>query len=269
MKATILLLSLELLFYTQIKAQGLNLIKEVKITTPIAVSLDRYGNIYSGDERGNVYKFDSTGTPVSNFSAQKVASISAIEAWQTLHVFVFYRDTQEFTTLNRFLTPLTLSTPINPEVIGFARAATLGMNENLWVFDDTDFSLKKYELSSQSLSLHTPLSLLLSPSEYSINFMREYQNMVFINDKNSGILVFDNLGNYKKKLPFAGLNYFGFSGNNLYFLQEGKIQLFDLYHFSEKSINLPSKYSYLFALLSENKLILFTKNSFQIYQVSN
>jgi hypothetical protein len=265
LKAALFILILSVLLYTEIQAQSLTLIKEVKINTPVAVSIDRYGNIYTGDTQGNIFKFDSTGIQLGVFSAQKTVNISSIEAWQMLQVFVFYRDIQEFTLLNRFLTPIAGSTQVNQNLIGFARSATLAANETLWMFDDTEFSLKKYGLSSQQVLINTPLSLILGASDYNINFMREYQNMLYINDKNSGILVFDNLGNYKKKLPFVGLNYFSFRGNELYFIEAGKVHLFNLYTLDQRNIVLPAEYTYIFALLAENKLITFTKNAFQIY----
>lgn len=267
MKAATLCLLLYLLLYPEIKAQPLTLVKEIKIHTPVAVSTDRYGHIYTGDAQGNVFKFDSSGTQQQVFSAQKAVNIASIEAWQMLQVLVFYRDIQEFILLNRFLTPISDATRIQQEIIGFARAATLASNEALWLFDDTEFSLKKFDLASQRILINTPLSLILNDADYQINFMREYQNLLYVNDKNSGILVFDNLGNYKKKLPFKGLNYFGFRGNELYFLQSGKLHLFNLYTLEERSIDLPPKYTYLFALMAENKIILFTKDYFKVYQL--
>lgn len=249
-------------------AQSLTLLKEVSIPISVAVSLDRYSNIYAGDKKGNVFKYDSTGNLLQTFSSPAIANISSVEAWASLQVFVFYRDSQQFSILNRFMVPAAYSTPINQEVIGFARSATLGTQESLWLFDDTDFSIKRYDLTSNRLSLHTPLTLILNEADYQINYMREYQNALFVNDANSGILVFDNLGNYKKKLPFAGLTYINFHENQLYYLKDNTLHFFDIYRLTEKSLSLPGSFTYNFALFSGTRIFLFANHSLLIYQLN-
>jgi hypothetical protein len=248
-------------------AQQLSLLKQVSVETPVAVSADRYGNIFIGDTKGNLHKYDSTGILLQTFSSPNIANISSIEAWPSLQVLIFYRDLQQFSILNRFLTPAVLPSSLNQELVGFARAATLGSQENLWLFDDTDLSLKNYNLATKKITSSTPLSLILGDTEYAVNFMREYQNNLYVNDRNTGILVFDNLGNYKKKLPFAELTYFNFFENELYFLKDNTISLFNLYTLSERQIKLPTGTSFKYALFSGSKLFLFTKKTFTIYLV--
>ncbi|QHT68020.1 hypothetical protein GXP67_15905 [Rhodocytophaga rosea] len=248
-------------------AQQLTLLKETNIANPVAVSADRYGNIIVGDAKGNVHKYDSTGVLLQTFSSPNTATISSIEAWPSLQILIFYRDIQQFSVLNRFLTPTLLSAPIHQEVAGFARAATLGSQENIWLFDDIELSLKKYNLATRKIDTNTPLSLILGDSEYAVNFMREYQNNLYLNDRNSGILVFDNLGNYKKNLHFADLTYFSFFENELYFTKDNTIYLFNLYTLSERQIKLPVGASYKYSLFAGAKLFLFTHKAMRIYLV--
>jgi hypothetical protein len=248
-------------------AQQLTLLKEISIANPVAVSADRYGNIIVGDAKGNVHKYDSTGVLLQTFSSPNTTNISSIEAWPSLQILIFYRDVQQFSILNRFLTPTILSAPIHQEVAGFARAATLGSQENIWLFDDIELSLKNYNLATKKTDTNTPLSLILGDAEYAVNFMREYQNNLYVNDRNSGILVFDNLGNYKKKLPFADLTYFSFLENELYFLKDNTVYLFNLYTLSERQFKLPAGASYKYCLFSGKRIFLFTQKAMSIYLI--
>ena len=241
-------------------------------TQPIQkVSIDTYSNFYIADNKGNVFKFDSLGKQQLQFSPLKKGDVSLLEAWRTVNIFIFYRDLQEYILLDRFLTTSQENFSFrqfnnnDEKRIGYARLANLASDNNLWVFDDEDFSLKKYNTSLNKVILHTPLDLILDPSFYDLTYMREYQNLLFINDKNSGILIFDNLGNYKTKLPYKNVNYFNFKGNVIYFLSENHLVVFDIYTSRQQAIPLPEEKIYNYVLLGENKSYFFSKENIDIY----
>jgi hypothetical protein len=255
---------------TSSTGQSLELLREVKIQTPVSVSLDRYNRIFIGDEKGNINQYDTLGKVLLTFSPSRVVRFSLIEAWKTTKVFAFSRDYQQYTLLDRFLVPMG-QYPIDENTMGFARIATLSADDNLWLFDEGNFSLKKFNLQSQAITINAPLNLVLDDKDYDLNFMREYQNMLFINDRNSGILVFDNLGNYKKKLSFKGLMTFGLLNEELYFLQDKQLHFFHLYNFTERTLALPvTKDREIRQVLAfENKVVLFYNDTMAIYQSRN
>jgi len=245
-------------------SQSLQLVKTIPVKSPDKVSVDRYNNIFVCDGDGNVNKYDTTGNLTLTYSPQKIGSISLIEAWNSVKIFLFYKDFQEYVMLDRFLAPISIYN-FDLSSIGFARTATLAADNNLWIIDDSDFSLKKHDIQLQTITIETPLDLLLDARDYDINFMREYQNMLFINDYNSGIFVFDNLGNYKKKLPFTRLESFGFLNEELYYLEDNKIHLFHLYNFNTRTIQLPEDKIFINVIVFENQVYLFSEDYFFIY----
>ena len=147
---------------------------------------------------------------------------------------------------------------INQNEIGFARIATIAADNQLWTIDENDFSLKKYDLDGQKIIQKTPLELILKAKDYHINFMREYQNLLYVNDKQSGVLVFDNMGNYKKKIALTGITTFGFINEELYYLKDNKIYFFNVYHFAERSINLPEGINVTNVIVSPDNIYLFS-----------
>jgi hypothetical protein len=251
-----------------VSAQSLQVVRTVPIQKPVQVSLDRNGNIYISDEKGNINKYDSLGTPLTTFSPQKLGVPTMLESWYTLKIFAFYRDFQEFVLLDRFLN-FTPNYKFRSDAIGFVRMATMAADFNLWVVDDADFSLKKYSPQQHEVLFQTSFDLLLGLQDYDINFMREYQNNLYINDHNSGILVFDNMGNYKKKLPFKGLTQFNFLNDELYYLQDNKISFFNLYNFKEKSISLPQEIKARFVLINRHSIALFDNSSMYLLKIKN
>lgn len=247
---------------------NLTLLKSVKLNSTVKkVSIDTYFNFYTADANGNVSKFDPDGNYLLTFSPQKKSNVTLLEAWRNVNIFVFYRNFQQFLFLNRFLTP-SPNTDLNEELVGFARIAAPSSDNNLWLVDETDFSLKKYNLTFHKLDIRNPLELILNPQNYDLTFLREYQNLLFISDKNSGILIFDNMGNLKERIQVQGLDYFSFIKNNLYYIKDHKLVILDLYTKNAREIDLPTEKIYNFALLSEQKAFLFDQESVDIFSFS-
>ncbi|UII29003.1 hypothetical protein LVD15_11410 [Fulvivirga maritima] len=245
-------------------SQSYTLTNTISINKPEAVSIDKPGNIYIADNNGDVKKYLTDGKLDASFSAQSQGQIDLIEAWNPLKIFLFYEDLQQYTFLDRFLT-----TPQNfslNELSDFNSLATLSYDNNLWLIDLVDFSLKKYDLNIRQFTLSTPFDLLLNPDDYEITFIKEYQNLVFFSDIHSGIYVFDNLGNYLRKIQGENINYFNFSDNEVYFLDaNGKVKFIDIYSLEERELNLkPTSAKYV--LISESQLYFINEDNFEIYR---
>ncbi len=242
------------------------LFRRVMIAEPQTVSMDIYGNIFLADMQGNITHYNKDGDSIRRFAPQEPATIYVLEAWKGLKILAFYKDLQRFTWLNRFLTPIETYT-LRSEQIGFARLLNYSNDGYIWIFDEQDFSLKKYDYRNQQILVRTPCDLLFPTQNYQITFLREYQNMVFLVDKNSGIFLFDNFGNFKKKLQIRNINFINFWGEHIAYLQEKTLYLHHIYKKSaERKINLPIEHNYKdFFLLTSSHIYLFTTNQMFIY----
>ncbi|MDX2190192.1 MAG: hypothetical protein SFY32_10030 [Bacteroidota bacterium] len=248
--------------------QEYKLARTIPIKNIDKVSTDIYQNIYLSTEQGVIHKYNSDGERLLTYSPPKVATVSLLEAWNSIKIFVLYRDLQQYIVLDRFLSVLE-NADIEDVDIGFARVMTLSAQNTFWFFDDSDFSLKKYDQSAHKVISKTPFDLMLPRDKYDINYIREYENGLYLNDKNSGILVFDNFGNYRKKLPFNGLSQFGFLKDELYFIDSDTIRFFNVYNLSQRAkyIPNPEKADKIIAneqgcyLFSQNNMFVLKKNS--------
>ncbi|QSE97453.1 NHL repeat-containing protein [Fulvivirga lutea] len=196
------------------------------------MSIDRVGSVYLGDELGNVYKYNQNLQYESEFSPLRKGNISVLEAWNPLRIVVSYSDLQEVVYLDRFLVSenrfnLTIAS-------SFVGIAAPSMDNNLWLVDFSKFSLIKYNQSFNQIEIERPFDLLLDPENYEITHIREYQNLLFISDKKSGILVFDNLGNYLYTIKALGIENFSFYGNSILFISKSYVHEIDLYTNKEK-----------------------------------
>ena len=97
-----------------------------------------------------------------------------------------------------------------------------------------------------------------------------YQNNLYLVDRTTGIFVFDNLGNYKKKLPFVGLSMVGFRGDELYYFSEGALHFFHLYNLTERIVPLPlgvDAAGVRQVLVGEERAYVFTAAGVAVYEV--
>jgi hypothetical protein len=228
------------------------------------VSSDSYGFIYLTDQAGNIYKLDSLGKQFAMASPPRRGKITSIEASRNVNIFVFYSEYQVYYYYDRFLMQ-SQSLTFSNSTVGFARIATPSLDQNVWVVDDQDFSLKKYNSTYLTVDIHTPLDLIIDPEVYDMNFMKEYQNLLFINDTNSGVLIFDNMGNYKTRIPVQGLKYISFAGEDLVYIKDGSLYLINIYTYKERKYTNELFAGADVAILTNKRLHVINKNTLFIY----
>lgn len=242
--------------------------KTLQITDSLAiihdqVSIDSYKNFYLSQTQGAVLRLDSTSFAATSpnfllFSPEKNAACTLIEARNPLRIFIFYREFQEYILLDRFMT-LIKTTSLQSPALGFVRLAAPSADQLLWVLDDGDFSLKKYQQQTGEVLFKTPLDLLFSTTNYDIIFLTEYQNQVFLIDKNSGILVFDNMGNFLRKINQSNIDYFNFDNEIIYWVTTQEIMIENLYNSQRQTIKLPKH------LANKVKKVLYFGTTFLLF----
>ena len=266
-KPYIILLLIFLLDYRISNAQSFRLISDT-IVKVSSISIDQDGHVFTVNKRGTLIKWDQKGFPLLTFSPSKLGTVTLLEAWQGLRTFLFYRDFQEYVLLDRFLT--SSSNYDFPSLgIGYVQMATLGIDNNLWVIDINDFSLKKFDLHFKAISSNTSLEFLLKPDLDEINFMKEYQNLLFIVDEVTGIMVFDNLGNYLRSIEVSGITQLGFFRNEVYFLKNQKLNFIDIYNQESRTINLSELGEFELALYYDQFLTTYSGSRLKFYKMVN
>lgn len=230
----------------------------------VAVSTDYKGNIYLLDQKRNIVQLDTLGRPVTVFSPPVRGRIATIDAGNPMKILAFYFDRQQLLLLDRFLRPLSSTSLLDFDFEGTIRAAGLASEDGFWLFNESTFTLGKLDTRLRKIVSETPLNLILDRERFDIRMVREYQNIVYLLDYSGGIYVFDNLGNYKKKLPITGVSYIDFRDNELYYVKENKLHFLNLYTLQVKVVELPEG-GFTAALTSGDQLFLFTSKTGYVY----
>ena len=252
-----------------VAAGAWQLVRTIALPQPGVASLDRRGTLYVADSRDNIHQYGPDGQALNVYSAAQPGHVAQLEAWNTTKILVFYDDRQQLLLLDRFAAPLGEFSLLDL-LDGTVRATTLAPDDRFWVLNESDLTLRQFDAATRRFTVSTPLDLLIGRSRPDFRFLREYQNNLYLVDRVNGIYVFDNLGNYRKKLPFTGLSTVGFRADELYFLADGAVQLFHLYTLAQRTVPLPADVTATDVrqvLLGEAYAYIFVKEGVRVYKL--
>ncbi|MCU0432772.1 MAG: hypothetical protein MUC87_04895 [Bacteroidia bacterium] len=167
------------------------------------------------DNLGNVYlvladrirKFDQRGQFQKEFSNKNFGSITTADATNPLRILLFYRDFSRIIFLDNTLSQN--GEPVQLEALGYplTTLAATSYDNGLWIYDQQNFELlrlnRNLQIEQRTGNLSQQLGIELHP-----NFILEKDNRLFMNNPETGVLVFDVFGTYSKQLPLPGLSQF-------------------------------------------------------------
>ncbi|MGI4884226.1 MAG: hypothetical protein ACRYFR_04630 [Janthinobacterium lividum] len=245
------------------------LVRTLRLPNPGAASLDRRGGLYVADADNNIRQFGPEGLPLNTYAPTQPGHVGQLEAFNLTNTLVFYDDRQQLVLLDRFLAPLS-ELRLADYLDGTVRVATLAPDNQVWLLDESTLTLREFDPGALRLVQNTPLDLLIGRTRPDFRFIRQYQNNTYLVDKTTGVYVFDNLGNYKKKLPLPGLNTVGFRGDELYYLDGGQVRFFHLYNLTSRAVALPAAAdagALRQVLVGEQYAYLFTAQGVAVYRL--
>lgn len=230
-------------------------------------SLDRDGNIYVSLENGIITKYSANLDSLLSFSPTKTNPIDLLESWHGLKIFGFYQQFQEYIILDRFLSR-ELRYSLRFTAVNFVDIATIASDENLWLIDQGDFRLIKYNTILREPETVVPLDFIMDPRNQSITFMQEYQNLLFVVDILSGIYIFDNFGNYLNKVAVEGIERCSFYENYLVYLNRHTLTIRGLYDDFVKEVPLAEEEPIIGVLSAKTHFFILSTNSIQKVAIS-
>lgn len=268
MKIRSLVFLLLLIFYApSLLGQQYNLIERISIPSPVHVTADPMGHIYLQTIRGDIIKYKLDGEKLLTFNSSERKAATSIDASLSLRLFAFYKDAQSCQYFDRQLNPLAIH-QLPEQNTSFFSLATPSSDNSIWLWDATQLSLKKYKPVLNTFTVEEPAQYYLHKTP-DINQIREYQNKVYVNDKNHQVMVFDIFGNYIQKLPVTILDHFEFYRDELYWWEGNTIYFYHLYEMGNRKLELPDAEEPSHVLLVEDRIFIFNKEEMLIYRILN
>jgi hypothetical protein len=231
------------------------------------VTTDKLNQIYLVTQADELVKYNTEGKELFKFHDRTLGEISYIDATNPFQIAVFFKDFQTVIWLDRTLNPIS---KINLSNFDFFQINTLAVSSdnNLWIYDNTNFRLKKVNNQGQILLETNELNALAS--SLNPNFLIEKNNRVYLNNPETGILVFDNFGQFLQTIPLVNLSSFQIINNELFYQKENNYFRFHFQTLDNQKIDLPfeikkkesvfTQKNYWF-LVKENEVGIFEKKN--------
>lgn len=224
-------------------------IKEWKTKNVTLITEDRLGNFFLVQKDGKIKKYDPDGKVLAS-GVEK--SLTLIEPWYQPSIFTYVRSKQKYMVYgrnfeNRQEFEIEPALAIEPFLVCPTH------DNKLWILDHADLSLKKVNRYTNEVIYEFEIdSTLVAPNSDYI-YLREYLNLIFLLDKNSGILILNHLGNVINKIEIANLKSFYFYGEDLYYLQENKLTFINILTEKQREVLLPMDTQQ--AILTDERII--------------
>tara|TARA_Y100000782_G_scaffold115527_1_gene159526 strand:- start:9270 stop:10049 length:780 start_codon:yes stop_codon:yes gene_type:complete len=254
-----------MVFHIGVYAQqsGINL----EFSLPIKahyVAFDNLGYFYVANH-DELSKYDLKGEFLLRESNKVLGDITTVDVTNPLKILVFYKDFGQIVFADTKLAAR--SQPLRLNEYGFVQSisACTSYDNGFWVFDQVTFQLtrldRNFNVVNQTSNLQQVLGQELNP-----NYMREQGNWLYVNNPETGILVFDIYGTYYKTIPFKHLEKFSIYSNYLYVLEKGALLQYNLKTATTRTILLPEIKVNSFSVY-ENHLLLAGAKQLSLYRL--
>jgi len=237
------------------------LIKSIKSEARL-ISIDQLGNVYLV-VKNNIIKYDRGGELINQYSNQRYGEISSIDATDPYKIVVFYEDFRIIIILDNQLSEN--GSPLDMQFSDFDQPvlACRAYNSGVWMFDQLLYKLYRLTLSLKEVHSSGNLTQMLG---YKLvpNFMIEYNNNLYVNNPETGILVFDQFGTYTKNIAILNLKRFQVTERAIFYTEDNKIKK---YHFNKLEIeSLPLPDTSITGLsVDKNRLFIINGSELKIY----
>jgi len=226
------------------------------------ISGDQLGNIYVVVEN-NIYKYDRNGSLINQYSNNRYGRITSLDATDPYKIVVFYEDFRTVIILDNQLSEN--GSPIDLQFSDFAQPVMIcrAYNTGIWLFDQLMYGIFRVTLSLRTLNRSGNLTQTLG---YKIepNFMKEYNNTLYLNNPSTGILVFDQYGTYVKNISILELEAFQVTEKGIFFLENNKIKKYEFKSLETNEYPLPDT-NITGLAVDKNRLFVLTGTSVKIY----
>ena len=219
------------IYSDSISLDGLKTIKiDIKDST-YNFTTDKLGNFYFYKEQ-EIIKLSPKGDTLFQNSNKTSGNIHFIDVQNPLSILVFYKNQSLVSVLDNTLSEKSNSVDLSQfDMYQVELVSSSIDNDHIWIYNQENTTLLKLNRNlgtTQEIgNLHNLLDIDITP-----NFMVETNDNLYLNNPETGILVFDKFGTYYKTIPVKGLEKFQIKNNKIYFTQNGVFGYYDMLELS-------------------------------------
>lgn len=253
---------LGVLALTAILADAQTPLHTIKLSSQvIAAYVDRPGDLYLEFKSGAIRKYDINGKLVKEYNPDE--KLTVFDPRDGARAFSYNKSSgwysyAFFGNLNKI--KIRGEYAIDPVLV------CASGDTNIWIFDQSDYSLKKINSVQRTVDVEVLLPEQLHSIKPADITMREYQRFLFLLDNQSGIYIFNSLGQLLQKREGKNIHYFNFLGEELYYPHQGQLVFYDL--FDTKTREIPLDPNVAFLLMTDTRIYKVYSDRAEIHSVN-
>jgi hypothetical protein len=230
-------------------------------------NVDNLDNIYLITGNNRLKKINANGDSVAVFNdVKRYGNPYSIDVTNPLKVLLYYKNFSTIVTLDRLLA-IRNTINLRTQNIFLVNSISLSYDNNIWLFDEEDFKLKKLDEQGR-LMQETVSWRLLFDSVPSPQRIIDRENFVYLYDPEKGFYVFDYYGAFKNRLTFLNWSNVEVSGKIMYGFSNGMLFSYELNSLQLKEYKLPAFFGETLAIKAMNRKIYVLKNEgIDIYKI--
>ena len=231
------------------------------------LDVDVLDNIYLITEKNQLKKIRPNGDSLAVFNdVKKFGTTTLLDVSNPLKILFYYKSFATVIILDRFLA---LRNTINFRTQNIFKVKTLAnsYDNNIWIFDEQNVSLKKINdegnVLSETLDLRQLFDTVPSPTQ-----IIDKSNFVYLYDESKGFYIFDYYGSFKNNIPFLNWKHIAVYNNKLMGFVDDTFYSYEINSFNLKSYKLPVFFKdYIDIKTMNGKIYLLKKEGVEIYDL--
>ena len=227
------------------------------------ISTDYLGNLYIIKDF-RLSKYDLNGKALHMYEDYRNGRISTIDVTDPMKIVVFYEDFLKVKVLDLTLSEIA-EYDFNKAGYSSIIALAQSRDDNFWIFDNTGFVLKKIDQNGKALYKSEKFNMLFTET-VQVKQIIDYEDLVYLNDPNNGIYVFDRFGTYQKKLPITGADKIQIIQGIIVYFQNNMLISYNSMELLEKEMALPSVSAASYAQLQKDRVYIVEKDQVTIFK---
>lgn len=264
MRTRLTYLCLYLLSSIPLYSQNWKLIHTVEEVSVESCEFNDRGDVLILQRAGVLSKYSNEGQLLQEFTPPAGMSIDKLQVISVFKNLLFYQSQQKAIILDQYLSS-SVQFDLDQYNVRYIDDLVIDSQQKMWFLDGSNFALHQLDVATGE----TLLTKFLSTEDFvpSENKMQLYshQNRIYVKDAEHSVMVFDNLGDFIKKIPLVGFKHFRISQDHYYYRLNDHLVFRHLYN--ESTYELPIPPGEFENIYFRNKtLIGVVDRGFEIYQ---
>ena len=231
------------------------------------MDVDVLNNIYLITTGNQLKKYNPSGDSMAVFNdVKKYGNPTLMDVSNPLKVLLYYKNYSTVVMLDRLLSQRN-SINFRQQNIFSVKAIATSYDNNIWLFDEQDYKLKKIDEEGKLLQESTDWRVLMDAVP-SPSVIIDNNNFVYLYDEAKGFYIFDYYGTYKNNLPFLNWKNIAVAGGRITGMQTNRLHSYVIESLNDKMYTLPAFFrNYVSIKAINGKVYVLKEDALEVYSV--